>query len=221
MIGGNAKIIGNAVVPNEGIKKLNLTRKNMNNFSIEGSVLKSKKELPKTRYEKNIPINEGKTFSYESLDKRNLTRRTFFQEVSVILLNQEELSNIEISGKYIIKSDRTIRITKSAKLEDVIIQSPRVIIESGFKGSIQIFATESVHLEKDVLLSYPSFIAVETNTIKENTGIVISRGSRVLGGLSLLSNQTINSKSKITIEENSLKIFNLHITSCEIYHYYK
>ncbi len=205
LIGGSTKIIGDVIAPNEGVKKLNLIRKNLNDFLVNGIISKSKKELPKLRYQKNVSINTNKSFIYKELNVDKMIQRDFFSKATIVLLNKEqELSTIKISGKYIIKSDSLLRIKKSAQLEDVIIVSPRVIVESGFQGNIQIFATESIVIEKGVYLTYPSFVFLENHNQTEGASILISEDSKVLGGVLLITDKRNRDRNKIVIKKNAV-----------------
>lgn len=56
--------------------------------------------------------------------------------------------------------DSLIEIDSTAILEDVIIVAPRIKVRSGFSGSVQIIATDTVIVEPRAALKYPSGIAM-------------------------------------------------------------
>ena len=51
-----------------------------------------------------------------------------------------------------IVSNGTVFVGAGAEVEDAIIYAPTVIVEDGFRGRLQVFATDSVDIGEDVLL---------------------------------------------------------------------
>jgi hypothetical protein len=49
-----------------------------------------------------------------------------------------------------------IVIDREARLRDTVVVGRKVRIEAGFRGSLQVFATDSLHIEEGVTLDYPS-----------------------------------------------------------------
>ncbi|MDL2320126.1 hypothetical protein LJC45_03230 [Alistipes sp. OttesenSCG-928-B03] len=66
-------------------------------------------------------------------------------------------------GRVVIKGDDLI-IGRECTLQDVLVVAASVRVESGFRGKVQIFARDSVVLEDNVLLEYPSGIFLDGDT---------------------------------------------------------
>mgnify|MGYP001557986490 FL=1 len=85
-----------------------------------------------------------------------------FSEKTLLLYSPGE---IILEGKYIegnikIVSEKRIEIKSSSTLNDILVYAPAVKICNGFKGSLQVYATDSVSLGKGCNLNYPSVIGV-------------------------------------------------------------
>lgn len=93
-----------------------------------------------------------------------------------------KMQDMHLSGKIIIRSDTCIILKKDFKCENIIIMAPKIIVESGFIGSVQLFARDSLLLEEQSSLLYPSFISVY-NVESKKTFCYISNDSRVQGGI--------------------------------------
>ena len=70
-------------------------------------------------------------------------------------------NNAWLAGKVIVSSDISITVKKDAWLNDVILQAPQVVFESGFTGSAQVFATDSILVQPQVSLKYPSALVLD------------------------------------------------------------
>lgn len=111
----------------------------------------------------------------------------------------------DLSGMILIQSSEKITVKEEAKLRNVILLAPVVVVESGFSGKLQVIATQSILIEKEVHLEYPSAlvlrplegeakielgdstliqgdILIERNPKNEREGILVMRpGSRLQG----------------------------------------
>lgn len=69
------------------------------------------------------------------------------------------LSDIQASGNLIFIAPE-IQIGKAAALENVLLFAQRVFIEEGFRGTLQVFASDTLETGQSVRLDYPSVLAV-------------------------------------------------------------
>ncbi|NJK96560.1 MAG: hypothetical protein HC905_18035 [Bacteroidales bacterium] len=87
-------------------------------------------------------------------------------------------------------------VRKTAQLDNIILYAPKIEIEDGFTGSLQLFACDTLLVGEKCTLRFPSFIAV-----MEPTGnrpiIEIKKDTRILGDVVMLS----RSESKHIIAE--------------------
>ena len=75
-------------------------------------------------------------------------------------LKDTVLSGVAIKGKVILISDTVVYVKADARLEDVQIYAPGIVVSDGFKGSCQLFGRDSVTVGKNCTFLYPSFIGV-------------------------------------------------------------
>jgi hypothetical protein len=189
---GDTKIEGNASISERGIERAYIAGKNYSNDQL----IYGNKEIS----EKTMPaIN---------VDFRNLTLESFYPETVKIdwtgndstfsfsaktsLITQIEAIVLEkeLKGNLIIHSFDSIIVKANAYLENVILISPKIRFEKGFRGSVQAIAHESIICEEDVRLLYPSVLILnetKQNLTTEKREISLASKSKVLGGILLVS----------------------------------
>ena len=91
------------------------------------------------------------------------------------------LTRQRLSGNLRIVSRNSVFIGRQARLDNVIVTAPRVTVEAGFEGNLQIFASDSIAVEEGVLLNYPSALVVEAKDGSGVGGITIAEQARVAG----------------------------------------
>jgi cytoskeletal protein CcmA (bactofilin family) len=196
---GKTRIEGTAYLPKAGVK-----RGYINGLSYFGDKLiygeqkRSNRSLPPINQEriqqlKNIAIqNKGISNISDSITQ------SFGQPTLEIYSPTVYLKNQILKGNIIIRSDSIIYVGKAAKLENVLLFAPNIIFESGFEGSVQAFATNSILLQEQSKLTYPSVILLTASRVNENadqTGIIMKPKSELEGTLLNYSNLQSRSKS--------------------------
>lgn len=76
------------------------------------------------------------------------------------------LSNIRLKGNLVLRSDTALTIDSSAKLDNILVFAPAIIVKEGFRGTCQLFATDSISVAKNCRFDYPSCLGI----IRSNTG---------------------------------------------------
>jgi len=189
--GGVVRLIGNKKLPSERIREEYLNNI-AGKLTAVGSIQLSEMTLPKVNPRFNA-LFEGvpsKTISLRDVERTNdsVYYNSFLDETIAIALAQQVLDNVVIKGNFILHAKDSIRIGKNAVLEDVIIKAPRISFEQGFKGNVQAFSTESIHLEKDVELQYPSVLCV-FNASMGKSHIEVGEECKVYGAIVLFGNE--------------------------------
>jgi len=163
-VSGNTQITGNGELPKAGLKQAYVDgRPYEGKELIKGSIKPSGRELPPLddellkRIETYLKPMDGIPF-----DVKDSISNSFFNKELIYKLtsDQQEISQVKIRGKIILVSDTTVKISSSAILEDVQIYARAIVIESGFKGSCQLFARDSIVIGRDCDFHYPSFAGV-------------------------------------------------------------
>lgn len=156
----------------------------------------------------NFNIKDS-VFYFEEYNSKDSILNSFSNKTLRLISDRSVNLNYKIiSGNIIISSKNPVIIPKNAIIEDIIIYAPSVIFKSGFRGKLQVFATDSIIVEKQCSLEYPSFICI-LNTEKKikQPFIQIREKSEISGGVVLL-NTIKDSKehSKLSINKD-VKIY--------------
>ena len=112
------------------------------------------------------------SFSNISTEYVNFAGETIHIAVPSIMGNFVARGNVVLHGEDVIISSET-------KLNDIILLARKVTIESGFEGSLQIFASDTVIIDKGVRLRYPSGAYLRGN--KNKTHLELGENSSIDG----------------------------------------
>jgi len=219
---GNTKIVGNAALPKQGVKTGNIAGISYyGNQLIYGQKKNSTAQLPKIKnsnYLKDfIEKFDSENVANFELENDMQLHQSFTKETLVYEDNNPIiLENLSLNGHLLIVSKRSITIKASAKLQDVILIAPEIIIESNTIGTFQAMASKNITVESNVQLAYPSTLVVlhkgesvinqsqNRNQPKEESCIEIQKNTDIRGVVLYLSeNIQSNFDIQIKIAENS------------------
>ncbi|MFT4800253.1 MAG: hypothetical protein ACI93N_000011 [Flavobacteriaceae bacterium] len=165
---GNTYVSGDVLLPKSGVKRAYIEGKSYASESlIYGKVSQSEKFLPPFDADKIKELKQQVISAWE--DERTIdindvkdTLSNSFIKQSILIFDDEEIviENIKISGNIVVQSSSAIVIGASCFLENVILIAPKVSFESGFKGVVQVIASDTVLLSDSVVLNYPSSICL-------------------------------------------------------------
>jgi hypothetical protein len=201
---GTVKLIGNNKLPSTFIETSYINN-NLNRILLNGKTTVSDIKLPDINPDfkkifKGIPAQKM-AISEVDKPKDSLYFNSFFNETKDINVNSV-IGNVIFKGNFILRSKDSIRVRKNAVLEDVILIAPKITFESGFKGTVQVFATKGIELEEKVTLNYPSVICVYNESTIEESKIKIKKQSQITGAIVLFGNPLeMIDKNTIEIEE--------------------
>lgn len=189
-ISGKSLIKGTALLPKSGIKAAYVENATyIDKTLVYGRIKDSGRELPEPdeailkQARKLIEEMTGEDKVAGLLDKDS-TQHSFFKPVRKIHLGVEDadLSGLTIKGNVMISCDTTLVLDAASKLDKVILIAPHVRIGEGFKGNIQVIATDSITLGNKVQLDYPSALLVlKHDTAKFQVRIDIGKDCRIAG----------------------------------------
>ncbi|GFD91558.1 hypothetical protein KUL156_28150 [Alteromonas sp. KUL156] len=194
-LGGKSVIVGDIRVPFKEVDELNLPGYEYK-LSHKGYIKESISELPE-------PRKFFKEINFIDVSENRIHEETvnsFFNKTKKVKFSLEGIENLNLRGRFVLESDQKIFLRKNNRLEDVIVKAPVVEIEEGFKGNLQIFATEKVIVNKNVDLNYPSIIYVSGGD--KNVEIKIGEKCKVLGLVLGVSDK--ERESKILISDNTI-----------------
>ena len=168
-LSGSTQLTGDAQIPKSGLKQAYVDGKPYEAKElIKGKTSDSARELPVldealiegilTYLEPGGEVLEDRL----PFKVRDSLIHSFFKPVLVYQLSkdQQDLANLSIRGNVILVSDTVLHIAASAVLEDVQIYAQGIVVEEGFRGSCQLFARDSIMIDKGCRFDYPSFAGV-------------------------------------------------------------
>jgi len=166
-VSGKTMIKGDAYIAKAGVKEAYVDNKSYQGDKqlIIGKIHNSEKELPvlntnrigqlEKYFSPSLAINDA-------VLKQDSLHNSFLAQTYIAHFGKkiETLENIKLSGNLILCSDTTLIISNTAHLENVIIFARSILVKSGFNGSCQLFATDSIGVERNCVFNYPSSLAV-------------------------------------------------------------
>lgn len=187
---GDTKIEGDAYLSDRGLDRGYIAKAFYKNDKLlYGTQKKSERNLPGIKME----ATEIGFSSFIESSKRidpffNDSSFEFTEMTSLVSVIEPLLINNSISGNIVLHSFDSIFVATNAQLENVILISPVIRFETGFKGSVQAIASRRIICEEHVSLLYPSTLTlIEEEQGISNNSIELLEGSRVLGGALLVS----------------------------------
>lgn len=158
-VSGRTEIRGEAALPGAGIRKAYVEGKAYTGKElVYGPVRASEKTLP--LLDAGILERITQAGNDHSAYPEAVTGSRSFYETEQKYYAGEELKDISVKGHIVLFSDTVLKISKSARLEDIIIYAPAVIIEEGFRGSCQVFAADSIVTGSNAVFYYPSCLGI-------------------------------------------------------------
>lgn len=219
-ISGKTLLKGTCYLPKLGIKRAYIEGQGYQNRELVfGRILQSEAKLPDLNTDKikYLETLVTKQFSKEdSLVELSSTLTTdlisnSYNNKPLILYSDQltSLFGVRLEGNIILKFDQEITIQENCHLKDVIIIAPSVIVSDGYKGTLQILATERITVGKACKFRYPSFLGVIKNKEDKNAAIVIGENTTIAGGVLLYATMSnIKNPFKMKIRE-SAKVYGM------------
>lgn len=194
-IAGNTKLSGICYLPKDGVKRAYIEGKGYEgNDLVAGVVRKSTKHLPPINMEmikNNLAYLNGDADQGDSILSiddvvvtdtihQSFTERTvlLYSENAMIIQSQSYIGNV------ILVSSHAITLAAEAQIEDVLIYAPEIIIESGFAGTLQAFASNTLKIEEGCELKYPTVLGViASDDSKKLVALELGERSSVSGAV--------------------------------------
>ena len=104
----------------------------------------------------------------------------------------------------ILFSSTSLVINQGYLLSNVIIYAPSVIIKSGFKGDVQVFCTDSIIVEDNCILNYPSTLTLIKQLDDSHKSITIGQNCSIGGAIISIDEEPGFQKCQIRIGKQSI-----------------
>lgn len=191
---GTTKIVGDAYLPKTGVKRGYIEGQSYTGTSfVEGKIKLSSNSIPGLGDNVLSTINtlsSGKPLMNDdsiidiASDKMTDTLKQSFGSKSIFFTSQKKiiLAGASYSGNIVIRSAKQITVTAETFLQDVILCAPMVILEKGFRGNLQVFASDSIIVSENVTLNYPSILGIVTNKNSLSTACILTNENDTISG---------------------------------------
>jgi hypothetical protein len=167
-LSGQAELHGKCYLPEKGLERAFISGKPyIGDKLIYGQKLLSESSMPKLLggFKENIysllsQKNDSPNDSVVPFNGMTESLTHSFKKKSLVQYSEEGiyLNNLELSGNIKIISNKEVLIGSNTILNNVIIVAPYIEIEKDFEGACQIFASDSILINENVRLAYPSAV---------------------------------------------------------------
>ncbi len=183
---GTTVIKGDVFLPRAGAKRAYVNGQGFVGTQLfDGQQQQSKRYIPKLNETPFLPIIEYfiKGFPKGNARLSDTIQQSFYENTTIIHDNIIYLDKQYIKGKVLLLADSLVYLSPNCYLENVVIIAPYILIDKGFKGQIQAFASKFIRVGENVKLTYPSVAmvlkTVETPTIFQN--IIVEKNAIIHG----------------------------------------
>lgn len=207
-VSGNTILKGDVYISKAGIKNAyiegssfvgdryvdgNIKWSNPDRFEINDLLVKRVKPI----VEKAEFSIDDSVVSISMLNPEDSIFNNFYNKTLVLKSNSVlEIRGGQYFGNIAIVSLKKVIIHSEAKLEDVLIFAPKINVNEGFDGTVQLFSTDSIHIEKDVKLNYPSSVfLIKGKTSCPQTVISFSPNDTIIGNVMAINDNRNDSGS--------------------------
>jgi hypothetical protein len=210
-LAGKIKFNGNCYFPKAEYKPTVIEGRNFNPISSFRNFLRpAPRSLPIIRNgfiagvkKSLLELNPGTDSLVDVL--ANVLNNNFSARTIVVQEENINLSSYQLTGNIKLVGTKTVLINKTNILNNVLVIAPVVRIRKGFTGTLNIIASDSIIVEENCLLNYPSSLIVLKKSIHDNNSKVISIGtnSKIYGSLICLKETDEQTLIKEMIKLNS------------------
>ncbi|MDB5008618.1 MAG: hypothetical protein JWP45_3011 [Mucilaginibacter sp.] len=162
-LSGKTIVRGDVYIPKAGVQEAYVDNKAYQGDKrlIIGTKHNSEKTLPQldnsrlshlqAYFNSNIQTDSTLT-QKDSLQQSFLSPPRFFN----FKKKAQIIENIHLKGNIVLLSDTSITIDSTANLSNILVFAKSIHVKTGFHGSCQLFATDSITVEGHCLFDYPS-----------------------------------------------------------------
>ncbi|OFY26026.1 MAG: hypothetical protein A2275_05840 [Bacteroidetes bacterium RIFOXYA12_FULL_35_11] len=214
---GKTKIKGTCYLPALGPRRAYIEGQSfIGNKLVDGEIKTAQNNLPplnKKIIDDNTAYMNGNVNNKDSLRLfsdflRKDSIICSFNERTLILFAQEDIhiDNKIISGNIILRCNGNVTLLPHARIDNILIYGQSICVKKGFNGNAQLFAQDSLIIEEDCKLNFPSAVVLfDKKKDSKKSFIRIDKDSEIFG-LVLLYKETStqNSRAVLKIETDAL-----------------
>ncbi|NVN18071.1 hypothetical protein GUA46_06945 [Muricauda sp. HICW] len=198
VIVGDAKISGDAYLPERGIKIGNIQGHGYARPQlVYGNIHQSEAQLTElcSNVDQQLKLMTGSMYRPKGNSvtlKQGLMVKNSFKEETIVVQGSDylDLDRVTLIGNVVVWAMDKIHVRATSQLRDVILVAPQIEIEQGTRGAFQAIASERIVVGKGSNLEYPTLLAVHekngsdqtVNTLRDSV-IAIESGSSIAGAI--------------------------------------
>lgn len=212
-VAGKALLKGELYLPEKGVESAYIEGSNYSRDKLfYGTKHKSKEGLPSMdknikQYWKNYLKGEFGTFDSVAGYQELLSNVVYSFSKSTLVATDVNPINLKygnFSGNIIFYSGTSISVDSSARLRDVILVAPKVIVGEGVNGNFHIIAADSAIIKNGVRMQAPSSIIMLPG-VSQKAQCLLQKGSRLNGLIcSYSETKTKTNDVAVSIQEGSV-----------------
>lgn len=162
-ISGDTRITGDAKVPKSGMRKSYVeNRPYSGDKLVYGRIQESGRTL--------VPLDADLIRALDKALDRDRSSMELFpaQDMVASFLGPSGVFSLpagarlsgRLSGQIALYSDTSVFISRTARLENIVIYAQSITVEDGFEGNCQLFARDSITVGNGAVLGYPSVLGL-------------------------------------------------------------
>lgn len=204
---GNTKIVGDAFLPREGVERGFMQGKPYQRqkliFGKQTLIKPIDNKALKARFEQ---LNNLKNTPSNVLLEGDSLINSFGKNTLVITSKSFNSQQLFLKGNILVLASQEIIVNANTELEDVVLVAPKILIQEGFQGNIQAFAWDSLEVEANVNLTYPSILSLlpEDKKRKFSPELSMQSGSKIAGAIVVPSFRYYSYKTKVNLQSNTI-----------------
>lgn len=207
-IAGNTQLTGTCYLPKAGIKSAYVNRIGYQGKQlVNGSTRESQPALPELSSEVLIHLRTLLSFDAAAYQVLSFLPDSLVHSFAKASLYHHSASPITLSGtlkgNIIVASAQQVIVSSQASLDGIIVTAPKVIIEQGFSGRLQVLATDTLLVGEHCHLRYPSALVL----LSSSGGTLLLKASSQIEGTVVVSGNGSASdyhKRLLSIEEEAI-----------------
>jgi len=190
-VSGKTRINGNAYLPKAGIRPAYVDNEAYTGDPkiVSGTIRESARKLPPLQesrlgqLEHYFGLLAGRAVHAFTADSIG---NSFRENARIFSLGKriDSIEHVSLRGKIILCSDTTLLIDGSVSLKNVLVFARAIVIKNGFHGQCQLFARDSISIQRDCSFDYPSVIGLirtTSSTTQSPQRLNIGENSRISG----------------------------------------
>ncbi|MBC7488001.1 MAG: hypothetical protein H7282_14765 [Cytophagaceae bacterium] len=161
----------------------------------------------------NFQASAAETEKEEDVVKDSLIH-SFAEPVLYINYNDERLRQLTyLEGNIIVFSNKHINLNKHLKIKDAIVVAPSVRFPDGYQGTLQAICSDSIVVESNVVLDYPSaLLLIKKNIANANPKIQLKEKSSLKGIIFAYSKELNDFKVYVDLRKESFVMGQVYST---------